>query len=297
MLRTQAITEDNDAQKKMAQDFFEIYEEEWHDRIVSLAQRSLDNKKFNNPQLVPLVEDVCCLNRYLISELELARRELEHDSAASARYAELCLSQVILFNRRRSGEASRVKIMEYQSLSKDRGQVDETAKKVLSPFEQFLCKTHYRIEIQGKRGRRVPVLFTKEMKNNMDFLLAHRPHSQSQYVFVRNESARHQYRGCNSLRKHAQQSGAKRPELLTSTRLRKQLGTLAQLLNLGENGQDILAGFMGHDIRIHREFYRLPVHLIQIAKMAKVLHLMNEGQIAKFQGKDFDEITFDENGM
>ena len=34
---------------------------------------------------------------------------------------------------------------------------------------------------------------------------------------------------------------------------------------------DQLANFLGHDIRIHREFYRLPEKTLQLAKVSKVL--------------------------
>ncbi|CAC5383150.1 unnamed protein product [Mytilus coruscus] len=56
----------------------------------------------------------------------------------------------------------------------------------------------------------------------------------------------------------------KHPELLTSTLLRKQMATLAQVLNLSEISQGILATFQGHDIRVHRQFYRPPEETMQV---------------------------------
>ena len=40
------------------------------------------------------------------------------------------------------------------------------------------------------------------------------------------------------------------------TQLQKQIAILSQMLNLKET--DMLAKFLGHDIHIHREYYRLP---------------------------------------
>lgn len=71
---------------------------------------------------------------------------------------------------------------------------------------------------------------------------------------------------------------------------------MCQVLELSESNQDILAKFMGHDIRVHREFYRLPDSTLELAKVAKVLHLINTGEIAKYKNKDFDEIEFDNAG-
>jgi hypothetical protein len=42
---------------------------------------------------------------------------------------------------------------------------------------------------------------------------------------------------------------------------------MAQMLNLKENELDVLAGFLGHDIRIHREFYQLPEDTTQVGAL------------------------------
>lgn len=59
-----------------------------------------------------------------------------------------------------------------------------------------------------------------------------------------------------------------------STKLRKHLATMCQVLELSESNQDILAKFMGHDRWIHREMYRLPDSSLELDKVVKVLHLI-----------------------
>ena len=83
---------------------------------------------------------------------------------------------------------------------------------------------------------------------------------------------------------------------MTSTNLRKQLAKVCQVLSLSENSQDILANFLGHDIRIHRCFYKLSDNLLEADKVTKVLHAVNEGEIEKWKDKHFDEIDFDPEG-
>ncbi|KAF3835905.1 hypothetical protein F7725_028463 [Dissostichus mawsoni] len=68
------------------------------------------------------------------------------------------------------------------------------------------------------------------------------------YLFAR-PSAFTCYRGSDCLRYFAKACGAKNPESLTSTKLRKQTGTLSQVLNLTNTELDLLADFLGHDIR------------------------------------------------
>ncbi len=109
-------------------------------------------------------------------------------------------------------------------------------------------------------------------------------------MFARPGNAMFPYRGSDCLREHVSQCDLKRPECLTSTKLRKQLATLAQLLDLKENNQDLIATFQGHDIRVHREYYRLPESTLQIAKVSKLLHCINDGTIGKYRGMDLDDI-------
>ena len=47
-------------------------------------------------------------------------------------------------------------------------------------------------------------------------------------------------------------------ENITSTKLRKYVATVSQILNLEENELETMERFMGHDINIHPAFYRLP---------------------------------------
>lgn len=51
-------------------------------------------------------------------------------------------------------------------------------------------------------------------------------------------------------------SGATHPENITSTRLRKYVATVTQLLNLSGDIEQ-LATFLGHNKDVHKEFYRL----------------------------------------
>ncbi|ELU18630.1 hypothetical protein CAPTEDRAFT_209185 [Capitella teleta] len=53
---------------------------------------------------------------------------------------------------------------------------------------------------------------------------------------------------------------------------------MSQLVNLQDNELDILARFLGHDVNVHREYYRLPEDHIQVAKVAKLLQASERGQ-------------------
>ncbi|KAH3861967.1 hypothetical protein DPMN_024920 [Dreissena polymorpha] len=69
---------------------------------------------------------------------------------------------------------------------------------------------------------------------------------------------------------------------------------MTQLFNSSENDLDILAKFLGHDIRVHREFYRLPDGTMQVAKVSKLLMMMESGQITINSVNSLDDIDVDD---
>ncbi|XP_072173939.1 uncharacterized protein [Diadema setosum] len=149
----------------------------------------------------------------------------------------------------------------------------------LQNWEQQLVKCLWRVELVGKRGRTVPLMMTNFVKSCMDALMRYRtevgvnPRNKYFFALARTDIMSH-VRGCDTLREHAQKCGAVQPTLLTSTGLRKHIATMTQLLSLRENEMDVLANYMGHDLHIHREFYRLPDAAQQVAKISKLLFAM-----------------------
>jgi len=55
---------------------------------------------------------------------------------------------------------------------------------------------------------------------------------------------------------------------------------------------DQLANFLGHDIRVHREFYRLPESTLQLAKVSKLLMAMEKGKLSDVKGKGLKTLKF-----
>ncbi|XP_065936953.1 uncharacterized protein [Magallana gigas] len=297
-MRSDGIKENDRAKIEEADRFLTLYETEWTNDISGHALTSLSEKKYNKPLLLPVVKDVVKLNNYLAKEVETVCEKIvvQFDMSLYAKMAQLCLAQLILFNRRRSGEAERIKLQEFSDAENGSGKPDEVVLSTLNEFEKKLCNTHTRVEIKGKRGRKVAVLLTDEMKKNIKILIQQREKAKvsGDCLFSKPGDSKFPYRGSDCLRRFAKEAGVDNPTAITSTKLRKQLATLAQILNLNETSQDILATFQGHDIRVHRQFYRLPEDTMQIAKVSKILHSLNNGSISKFKGKDFDEIQLDD---
>lgn len=92
-------------------------------------------------------------------------------------------------------------------------------------------------------------------------------------------------------------SGAKNPSTITSTKLRKHVATVAQLLNFNEGDVEQLANFMGHSKEVHKTFYRLPESVFQVAKVSKFLLMMEKGNAEQYRGKNLDDININVEGL
>ena len=289
----------NDVEKRQLLDnFMYLCEKEWSTEVSSAALSTLTAEKMNKPQRLPLTGDIKKINELIANESKQWQEQLETAVSANAwqALAKVTLAGVVLFNRRRAGEAERLLLSEYNQRNRNVLAVEDVAES-LSDSERVLCATMARVEIRGKRGRTVPVIMTPKMVKSIDLLNANREavgiQADNPYVFARLSTST-PLRASDCIHKLATECGAECPENLTSTRLRKHIATTSQILNLQECELDLLAGFLGHDIHVHRNFYRLPQDTLQLAKISKLLIAYDRGQIAAFKGKNLDDIDINE---
>ncbi|XP_072039275.1 uncharacterized protein [Amphiura filiformis] len=279
--------------------FVELKDMKWEEDISTHAHRTLSEKKRNNPKLLPVTEDIVALLQYVKNESQKSEVALEKYESKGAwkQLNETCLTHLIVFNRKRQGEVSKMKVVDYKKVKRAEGTDDALFKKALSPLEQKLLVVLWRVEIVGKMEKTVPMLLTNSMKDRLDKLMKYRKaagvHNDNPYFFA-NESLSYR-RGTDCLRVHGEACGAKNPQLLRSTKLRKQLAVVSQVMSLENNELDLLATFMGHDIKTHREYYRLPSETLQVARISKVLLAMENGDVDAIDGKGLADIQIEEN--
>ena len=88
------------------------------------------------------------------------------------------------------------------------------------------------VHVVGKRDRPVPILLTQDVVQCIDALIDTRSScgisSDNKYIFALAQSTGH-LRFFNVLKNVATQAGMKRPDLLTTTRMRKHVATMAQV--------------------------------------------------------------------
>lgn len=305
IIHCHALMAEDEEMIKSTDTFNKLYSSKWSELVSCTAlntlshakyNKPLSHAKYNKPLTLPFTEDVQSLHQHLKKAGENAFSNFK-DDANPQTYAELAkvtLAQVIVFNRRRAGEVSKMKLRTF--LERDSTKLHEDVAMGLSKVEQKLCSYFSWIEITGKRGRKVAVLLAPNVMDALTLLASKREECgvcpTNVFLFARPKSLSH-YRGQDCLRVYSSQCGAKHPEFLRSTHLRKHVATLSQVLNLKNNELDQVADFMGHDIRVHREFYRLPAPTTQLAKISKLLLSMEKGNLSKLQGKSLDEIEIE----
>jgi hypothetical protein len=294
MKKDRSVIEDTDY-------FVQLCESEWTDEISSNALKTVVERRRNKVQLLPLSEDVAKLHKLLQNEITTYASLLETCCDANSEeidvektwrnLASAILAQLITFNRRRSGEVSRMTVQDFRQRTKS--SMSSDAQQALEPLERSLCKLFTRVEIEGKRGRTVPVLLKTETEKALELLEKMRSvcgvKENNEYMFAMPNSDNF-LRGHDSIRMASIRCGARNPESLRSTNLRKHVATMCQMIDLKENELDLLAQFMGHSIQVHRNFYRLPENTLQSAMLAKLFLSMENGTLVDQKGKTLQDL-------
>ncbi|XP_051747472.1 uncharacterized protein LOC127511081 [Ctenopharyngodon idella] len=295
IIHCRALMTENEDLIKSIEAFKSLYSTKWCELVSHSALNTL--KKFNKPSTLPFTQDVQLLHTHLEKAAKAAFDKLKKEASPQS-YADLAtatLAQAIVFNRRHAEEVSKMCLKNFYERDKSPLHVDVSSG--LTKFEKKLCEHFSRVEIMDESGREVAVLLTPDMEDSLNLLLVRRVECGVQdtniYLFARPECSSY-YSGQASLRLHAEKCGAKNPEYLCTTQLRKHIATLSQILNLKDNVLDQVADFLGHDIRVHRDPYRLPEATIRLAKISKLLLAMDKGCLGSIQGKSLDEIQIED---
>ena len=78
---------------------------------------------------------------------------------------------------------------------------------------------------------------------------------------------------------------------MKSTKLRKYIATVSQIGDLSESEFDWLPRHMGHDIAVHREYYRLQESTLELVKVSKLLLAVEEGHAGQVENSDISDFS------
>ena len=295
LVMNKAIRARDDELEREAQSFLRLLDAEWQYRVSSIALKTTKDDKRNKPDLIPLTSDLMKMTTYLQEMIDRGCKDLqaEPNTTNYNKLVDVTLSRMILFNKRRGGEASRMLIASYRDSGCTTKSGLDDIQGTLSQTEQQICSRMKLVEICGKRNMTVPVLLTPAMAKAIDCILSARDKigidAGNEFVFART-SGLNSTDACACMRRVAENAGVEKPELIHSTKLRKYVATVSQLLDMKQNELELLCNHMGHSVTVHREFYRLPSSTLELAKISKLLLAVETGKLTDLSGKKFDEL-------
>lgn len=238
--------------------FRKLVDSRWGIEMASLANKDLQEKRWNKPLLLPLVTDIKKFHEGLVCIARKCHRLFSNNQdnlKVYKEFVESILALLILFNRRRIGDVQYLKLKDYQ-FDKKTNSVDFEG--VLTETEKMLTKKYKRVLNGGKGSRSVVILIPEEIQDFINMLLEKRSKfisSDNEYVFATPQSSIKWGKGDVAIRKLAKKIGLENPNAMTSNKLRKQIATVMQILNLSPDDTKQFSSFMGHTEKTHSEFY------------------------------------------
>ncbi|XP_041466027.1 uncharacterized protein LOC121416603 [Lytechinus variegatus] len=269
-----------------AKGFQNLYDHEWSKKITRHVLRQMKKTKWQKGKNIPFTEDTVKLNETLATDMEEAKTNLQQEVNIEnwRGLCEVTLAQAIVFNRRRPGDTQHLEVQDFKSQMKEGIMQHDEIFASLSPAEKIAASRLNLVMVRGKRDRGVPILLTKEMTECVNILIEQRDrvgiNEDNPFVFACLGNSLNPLRGHDCIRRFASSCGAKHPDLLTATKVIKHIATCSQVLNLSGNELEQLANFLGHNIHVHREYYRLPQETIFLAKVSKLLLAAEKGNLS-----------------
>ena len=257
--------------------------------IVSRNARSvMKQRHFNSMGVFPHFSQIDKLNTYLDNFMT----KWKYRETTEA-YLEIChalLAKIILFNRKRQGEASKILVDDFvRSLKANTEKADPYVAKSMDDMARYLSERMFLLEFIAKGGQRGSVLLTQLMKERMQDVLRLRAKivtvKSNQYLFARPGASKSHIVGGESLLREARRARVKDPHLFKSTFLRKHLATLAQSCHMAESEKSLLVAYMNHTDAVHSTYYEKKLTPVAKGTVAQILFRVNSEEM---QGKSIN---------
>lgn len=280
------IKQENVESQTRTENFNKLFNSGAATSVSKAVYRTQAKMKRDKREKLPTTEDIKLLATYINKELKSAFVNLseKYSYAAYLNLARMTVASLVVFNRRRTGETQNILTKDYEL----REYLEDQWVSTLSVGDQKMARKYSRMKIQGKRGRTVPCLIKPDVDKSIQLLLRHRLNANitddNEYVFGLPATVAKRIRrinACNVLRKISVLCGAKEPETLRGTKMRKHVASMCISLELSQSSVSDVAAFLGHDDKVHYEYYRKMPIVREIVNLSKLLRIA--------QGDDEDD--------
>ena len=145
IVRGKALREKDRGLLEDIEHFEKLMEAEWNYRISHHSMTTLNDRKHNQPDLLPVTSDLQKLKEYITLKVVYLTSKLQSakpDVRTWRELSELVLNRLILFNKRRGGEAARLRVETYVNRPDWRKSTSQDVLASLSGIEQQLFKRY-----------------------------------------------------------------------------------------------------------------------------------------------------------
>lgn len=277
ILRCEYVVMMDKVKRELVEEFMIVFDTKFGTYINrNVAETQIDMRR-NKQVVLPNTQDISTLSSYLVKERDSAYESLKTEFSINAwkHLNEVLLIHLMVFNRRRRGEIQLLSLEDYEK----RQRIDEQDDmyKDLPTNGKKCAKEYNRIVLRGKKARAVAVLVCQQTLQCMALLKEFREiagvHKKNSYFFAVPSADGERCKSleaCELLRKYSMLCGAEKPETLRGTGLRKHLATTCAT-KCSETQISQVANFMGHDLKIHKEYYQQPTVAVDIVGISDVL--------------------------
>lgn len=267
---------------KQAETFLALMKNEWTDAVSTNALNTLRRRKDNTPENLPLTDDLLKVKNFITDALPklVAKLQCDKNYTAWRQLAQMIIARLIIFNKRRPAEVSKLLLNAFQNRPKWKDvNTDEVTKNLADLEKKFLDRLDL-VMVPGKRSRKVPILICPDAAEPLKILVETRATvgipEKNPFVFA-SLSLNGSLDGWQAVNAITSQVKLQKPELITSTRCRKYGATITQLFDLTPNEQEWLANHYGHHMDIEKDFYRIHESTIEITKVGRLLMKIDSG--------------------
>lgn len=155
--RGKALREKDRGLLEDVEHFGELMEAEWNYRTSHHSMTTLSDMRHNQPDLLPVTSDLQKLKEYITFKIISLTSQLQSASRPDVHtwreLSEMVLNRLILFNKRRGGEAARLRVETYGNRPDWQKSASQDVVAPLSSVEQQLFKRYCNKNTQDATSR------------------------------------------------------------------------------------------------------------------------------------------------
>lgn len=263
-LRRLYVSRNDQVNKKLTKDFLDLLIGEFE--IINRHAETASRRRTRFKEVVlPSNKDITKLREYLNSIRDSCLNKLKEEFNFQdwKNLGETSLLLLLIFNRRRQGEVSKMEIISFRS-RKFVNENDDSFKELPDSSKEN-ARNYVRFIVSAKRDNDGTVILHKDFVYGLERFLELRDAagvpSSNPFVFglPPTSGGRQRYMEAYILiKKYSEQCGAAEPETLRGTTLRKQIATKCADDGIPAAEVEDLTRHLSHRTEVHRSHYRQP---------------------------------------